>query len=234
MPARSSFPTTRWTLILASRAGDAPGRVALEQLLATYWKPIYVFMRRKGLDVDSAQDAVQDLFVQLLERGFLDRLEPSRGRFRSYLRKAADHFLIDRHDRQSAQKRGGGAPLVSLDVEGAERDLAVAPTPPELAYEREWAVGVMERSLARLRLEYEDGTRRGNVDTLFRFFGFGEVPSYDEAAAHCAMTAPQFKAALHRARARLREILREEVADTVDSVDDGDRELSDLLRILSS
>ena len=91
----------------------------------------------------------------------------------------------------------------------------------------------MERALQRLRGEYEDGTRKGRAEVVLRFFGLDEAPSYAEAAAACGMTAPQFKAALHRARARFRDILREEVAATVDDDADGEREIGDLVRALS-
>jgi RNA polymerase sigma-70 factor (ECF subfamily) len=228
------FPTTRWTLILAARESDAARRAALEQLLAVYWKPVYFHLRRRGLAAEDAEDAVQDLFARLIEGDFPARLDPSRGRFRSYLLTAMDHHLVNLHERRSAQKRGGGAKVVSLDVILAERELAAAPEDPLLAYQREWAVGLMERALARLGGEYQDGTRKGRAETVLRFFRLDGAPSYAEAAAECGMTVPQFKAALHRARGRFREILREEVGDTVQDADQAEPELADLLRVLAS
>jgi len=227
------FPTTRWTLILDSHRGGEAEKAALEQLCATYWKPVYFFLRRKGLSPAAAEDAVQGFFLHLLERDFLPRLDPARGRFRSYLLRALEHYLVNLHERDSALKRGGGYRFVPLDVALAEQELPAAPEPPLDAFEKEWALGLMERALLRLRGEYEDGTRKGRADVVLRFFGLEEAPSYAEAAAACGMTAPQFKAALHRARARFREILREEVAATVDDDADGEREIGDLVRALS-
>src|SRR5436305_8292516 len=134
------FPETRWTLILAWRAGERARREALEVMLAAYWKPVYHYMRRKGLDVDAAQDAVQELFAHLLAQDFLARLDPARGRFRSYLRSAADHLLINQHEQSSAKKRGGGQATLSLDFDVAERELGTPATSPEAAFDRDWAL----------------------------------------------------------------------------------------------
>jgi RNA polymerase sigma-70 factor (ECF subfamily) len=227
------FPTTRWTLILASQTGGEAEKAALEQLCATYWRPVYVFLRRKGLAPPAAEDAAQGFFLHLLQRDFLARLDPARGRFRSYLLRSLEHYLVNLHEREVALKRGGAYRLVPLDVALAEEQLPAAPERPGDAFEREWALGLMERALGRLRREYEDGTRKGRADVVLRFFGLEGAPTYAEAAAQCGMTAPQFKAALHRARARFREILREEVSATVEDDADREREIGDLVRALS-
>jgi RNA polymerase sigma factor (sigma-70 family) len=227
------FPTTRWTLILAAREGDEARRAALESLLATYWKPVYFYLRRRGLPVEAAEDAVQGFYVQLLERDFLPRLDPSRGRFRSYLLTSLDHYLANQHERATAQKRGGGVRLVPIDLALAERELAAAPAEALTAYEREWALGVMERALGRLREDYQTGRRQGRADVFLRFFSFEPTPSYAEAAAQAGLTVSQFKAALHRARERFRELLREEVGGTLQDEAEADREIGDLVRALT-
>jgi len=227
------FPTTRWTLVLASQEGAENRRAALEQLFAIYWRPVYVCARRKGLDPARAEDAVQGLFLQLLERDFPARLDPAKGRLRGYLKAALDHYVINLHEKESALKRGGGQPVVPLETLAAERELAATPEAPEAAFDREWALTVMERALARLRSEYEAGRRKGDVETVLRFFRPDAAPSYAEAAAACGMSVPQFKASLHRARARFRELLKEQVADTTDGAD-ADKELEQLLQALRS
>lgn len=229
------FPNTRWTLILASRQGPAAERAALEQLLGIYWKPLYFYLRRRGLEAAAAEDVVQGFFVQLMERDFLARLDPARGRLRSYLLTALEHYRVNLHDKQDARKRGGGFRFVPLDVVLAERELEAAPNRPEAAYEREWALGLMERALAVLRRDYDAGRRKGDFETVARFFRLdGAALSYADAAAACGMTVPQFKASLHRARARFREILRNEVAATLDGDGDVDDELAGLVRALSA
>jgi RNA polymerase sigma-70 factor (ECF subfamily) len=227
------FPTTRWTLILASHQSGEAEEAAFEQLCGTYWKPVYFFLRRKGLSPPAAEDAAQGFFLHLLQRDFLVRLDPGRGRLRSYLLRSLEHYLVNLHEHDSALKRGGGERLVPLDVALAERELVAAAETPLDAFEKEWALGLMERALSRLRLEYEDGTRKGRADVVLRFFGLDAAPTYAEAAADCGMTVPQFKAAIHRARARFRAILREEVAATVEDDADGEREIGDLVRALS-
>ena len=226
------FPTTRWTLILSARTGDEQRRSALDALFAAYWRPVYLYLRRQGLNADDAQDAVQGLFVQLIERDFLQRLDPERGRFRSYLRASADHYLSSQRTASRARKRGGGAQILHLDTQDLEPLVATLPADPLLTFDREWALAVMGRALDRLRSEYAAGRRQGNVEVIFRFFGPGPAPTYAQAAADSGVSVAQFKASLHRARVRFREILLEEVADTVEG--DAEGEVMNLLRILSA
>jgi RNA polymerase sigma-70 factor (ECF subfamily) len=231
----AAFPQTRWTLILAARTDEAARRAALGQLAERYWRPIYFFLRRKGLAEEDAEDATQGLFLRLMEQDALAGLDPARGRLRGYLRTAADRYRLSLHERESAQKRGGGAQLVDLDLVAAEAALAAAPAQADLAFDREWALGVMERALAGLAAEYAAGRRAGQAETMLRFFGLGEAPpSYQAAAAAAGLTVPQLKAALHRARVRFRENLRAEIADTVDADADVDAELADLVAILAT
>jgi RNA polymerase sigma factor (sigma-70 family) len=229
------FPTTRWTLVLSAGQGsEETRRAALETLLAAYWRPVYVYLRRKGLPPEAAEDAVQGLFLRLLERDAISRLDPARGRFRSYLLTALQHYLVNLHEHDSALKRGGQGQVVSLETIDVERDLPSVPTDPARAFDREWALSVMERALARLEQEYREGRRKGSAAAMLSFFRLDEAPSYERAAAECGMTPSQFKAALHRARERFREILREEVADTVPADSEGPDELRALFEALTA
>jgi RNA polymerase sigma-70 factor (ECF subfamily) len=228
------FPTTRWTLILSARDSVTARRAALDELLAPYWGPLYFFARRKGVDADAAQDAVQGFLAHLLERDFLERLDPQHGRFRSYLRTAFSHYLINQHARETAQKRGGEAALAPLDFASLESRLAGGPASAEAAFDREWALGVMARALDALRREFDSGTRRGPFEVVARFFQTDEPPSYAAVAAEHGMTIPQLKAFLHRARRRFGELVRHVVADTVSDPADVEAEISDLLRALSA
>lgn len=228
----NDFPETRWSLILAARLGDRARREALEAMLGAYWKPIYHYMRRKGLDADAAQDAVQELVAHLLAQDFLGRVDPERGRFRSYLRTAADHLLINLHEKRTAQKRGGGQATLSLDFDVAERELVARTESPEAAFDRDWALGVMDRALARLKAEFDGGARKGPIDIALDFFRGAEPPSYADAAARAGMPAPTFKAFLHRTRVRFRELVKSEVAGTVGTAAHADQEVADLMAAL--
>ena len=227
--AAREFPRTRWTLVASSRESpEARGR-ALEELLAAYWKPLYAYARRKGLTIEAAKDAVQGFFADLLGRDFLASLDPARGSLRAYLKTSLANYLVNEHEGAVAQKRGGGRTIVSLDVDVAERGLGAAAA-PDAAFDREWAVNVMERATARLRAEFESGDRKGPFDLVLRFLGFGEPPPYAEAAKSAGMSVVQLKAFLHRARSRFRDLVRDEVADTAGG--DADAEIGELLRAL--
>jgi RNA polymerase sigma-70 factor (ECF subfamily) len=143
-----------------------------------------------------------------------------------------DHYRINEYEKAAAVKRGGRTPIVPLDTLVAERDLPAVPDDPSRAFDREWATGVMERAIARLRREYDEGRRKGPADVFLAFFGPEDAPSYAAAAARCGLTTTQFKAALHRARERFREIVREEVGATVGSDDDVEAEMRALFEVL--
>jgi RNA polymerase sigma-70 factor (ECF subfamily) len=227
------FPTTRWTLILSAREGEDARRAALEALFGSYWRPAYVYLRRKGLTAEAAEDAVQGLFLRLVERDALARLDPSRGRFRSYFLTALENHLVNLHEHQSARKRGGSVQIVPIETIDVERELPAAPEDPGRAFDREWALSIMERALARLAREYAEGRRKGSGEAILSFFRLGDAPSHAQAAAESGMTATQFKAALHRARERFREILREELADTVSSEAEARHEMRALFEALA-
>lgn len=232
--AAREFPPTRWTLVRSSRESEEARRAALRELLEAYWKPIYFYIRRKGRSVEDAKDAVQGFYAHLLDRDFLARLDPAKGRLRSYLRTAVDHFLINEHEKRSAKKRGGGARILSLDMEPAEREFAHTQADAGAAFDRAWALGVMERAMGRLRCDFEDGLRSGPFEVVERFFGLQEAPSYATVASEHGMSIPQLKAFLHRARGRFRVLVREEIADTVADAGETDAEYTALLEALGS
>lgn len=231
--AGDAFPTTHWTLILAAKSSPEARRAALTQLMQTYWRPLYVFFRRKGLDGTAAQDAVQDLAVQLLERAAIEKLTPEKGRLRGYLRVAAANLLANRHERDVAQKRGAGAVAVPLDDALAERLARDDAESPEVAFERAWAQAVMQRALQSLEAEFTSGQRTGPFEVVALYFGPGVPPPYREVAQQHGMSLPQLKAFLHRARVRYRELVSAEVAQTVSSPAEVEAEVGELVRVLS-
>ncbi|MBX7113902.1 MAG: sigma-70 family RNA polymerase sigma factor [Myxococcaceae bacterium] len=230
----SRFPTTRWTLILAAGVSAQAREEALTQLMGVYWKPLYIFLRRRGLDAAAAEDAVQDVLLLVLERNALDKVRPERGRLRAYLKTVAQNYLINRHEQATAQKRGGAAKAVPIDTALAERLADVETADPDLAFERAWATALMGRAFARLREEYISGERQGPWEILETMFQpSAAVPGYRDLAKANGLSVPALKAFVHRARLRYRELVREEVEHTVENPAEIEGEMSALLEALA-
>src|SRR5438128_11821781 len=134
------FATTHWSVVLAARDPAAPQAAkALEDLCRIYWHPLYAFVRRRGFAVDEAQDLTQGFFLRLLEKDYLRVVDRSKGRFRSFLRAALEHFLSNELDRAAAHKRGGDRHRLSLDFRDAEGRYQIEPADghtPEALFER--------------------------------------------------------------------------------------------------
>lgn len=201
------FPETRWTLILAARLDPQKHRRALEALLRPRWKALYVLARKQGLGLSEAEDAVQGFIACLLEGDVLERLDPGKGRLRSYLRTAFRHYLANARQEARAQKRGGG--VASVDWDDAEQWLASSEQSPDVLFDRAWALELFAAALGELEREYASGARRGPFEVVRELFQFGAAPPYAELAERHGMSVPQLKAFVHRARLRFRELLRQ-------------------------
>jgi RNA polymerase sigma-70 factor (ECF subfamily) len=228
-----SFATTHWSLVLAAGRGSHPGAAtALATLCETYWYPLYYYVRRRGYRADEAQDLTQAFFAAILEKGYLKVADPDRGRFRSFLLASLNHFLANEWRRRSARKRGGGKPAISLNAESAETRYSQEPShdlSPEKAYERRWALLLLEKSLSKLRDEYAASGKAGVFARLSAFLGGAERGPYEKAARDLDMTEGAVKVAVHRLRKRCRAILRAEVAQTVADPAYRDEELRHLM-----
>jgi DNA-directed RNA polymerase specialized sigma24 family protein len=230
--AAGLFPETRWTLVLAARRDPELRRPALEALVKPRWKALYVVARKHGLTGSEAEDAVQGFVARLLEGDVLDRLDPGKGKLRSYLRTAFRHYLSSQRQEERAQKRGSGQrPADLADVEAwlASPDLA-----PDALFDRAWALSLFAEALDELQQEFESGARRGPFELVRQLFQFGVAPAYEELAQRHGMSVPQLKSFVHRARLRFRELLRRRVVDTLSDPAEADRELLLLLGALSA
>ncbi len=220
--SRRIIEPTVWTVILKARDEKEMGA-----LIARYWKPCYFFVRRRGHDVEDAKDLTQAFFADILERDALAAVTRSKGRFRNFLLACLDHFLANEYDRRRAKKRSGN--VVSLDFPGAERQLAeTKQETPERAYRRQWAVGVIERALASLKKEM--GAR---FEALRAFIIAANPGTIREVAEKMGLSESNVKVIIHRARRRYREILRQEVARTVEDASEIDEELNEVFAALS-
>jgi RNA polymerase sigma-70 factor (ECF subfamily) len=230
----SDFRTTHWSLVLAARDGStAQASAALEALCRTYWYPVYVFVRRRGLSVEDAQDLTQEFFARLLRRDFLRNIARERGRFRSFLLAALKNFLASEWRRGQTAKRGGAQTFVSWDELRAEERFALEPvaeTSPEDHYEQRWALAVIEQAMQRLRAEFHAAGKPGHFDTLKRWLSSeGTRADYEAVAGELGVSAGAVGVAVHRLRRRFAELLRAVVAHTVA----GPEEVEDEVRWLS-
>jgi RNA polymerase sigma-70 factor (ECF subfamily) len=230
------FATTRWSLIVAAREGASPeARQALSQLCEAYWYPLYAYIRRRGRTADEAQDLTQAFFARLLERDFFGAADPAKGRFRAFLLTSCKNFLANEHDRACAAKRGGRAP-VSLSVKGAEERYRREPShdlTPDQAFERRWALTLLDRVLARVREEFA-ARGKGELFDRLRLYLVGDrgAPPPQQAAAELGLSVGAFKVAVHRMRQRYGELLREEIAQTVGGPDEVEDEVRALFAAL--
>jgi DNA-directed RNA polymerase specialized sigma24 family protein len=234
---RGRFATTQWSLVLAAgERGSEAAEEALARLCALYWYPVFAFVRRQGHPIDEAQDLTQGFFTRIIEKGDLGDADRSRGRFRSFLLTACQHFLSNERDREHAQKRGGGRPALSIDVAAAEgryeRALAHAETPERL-YERQWCLTLLAGVLEGLREDYEAAGKGRVFDRLKGVLTAEEgAGTHADAARELGMTEAAVKVAVHRLRRRYREELRRRVADTVGSAEEVEDEIRYLLETL--
>jgi RNA polymerase sigma-70 factor (ECF subfamily) len=237
LPGAGRFATTHWSVVLAAgRPKSASYQQALETLCQTYWFPLYTYLRRQGYDSHQAEDYTQAFFAGLLAREGLRLADPKRGKFRSFLLTSLKNFLSNERARARAKKRGGGRKVLSLDVDNAESQYALEPRDelsPEKLFERSWALTVLARTMAHLQAEAVSTNKLKLFDHL-KIYLTAEKSSvpYRDAAAELDMTEGAVRVAIHRLRRRYRELLRDEIAQTVTSDDQIDEEIRDLFTAL--
>jgi RNA polymerase sigma factor (sigma-70 family) len=239
------FVTTRWSVVLscADAGGDEQKtRAALAELCKIYWRPVFAFICRRGHSVPDAQDLTQDFFVMVLKGRLLERADRSCGRFRSLVLKALQDFLRDAAETRRARKRGGDVQFVSWDdwMAEAPSQLSIPAQEseswsPERIFDVRWAATIVERALRRLGDECEKRGRRRVFDMLSSCLAAErEDVSYAKFSKTLGVAEVAVKRLVHRLRERYRELLREEVAQTVKKPDDIDDELRYLCSVLAA
>ena len=236
-PAPRKFSTTRWSLILAASQGSTPeAHEALSSLCALYWYPLYAFTRHQGHSPEDAQDLVQGFFILLLERNDLAAVDRQRGRFRSWLLASLKHYLANEWKREHAQKRGGGQTPISIDGATAEGMYSLELShdlTPERLYDRRWALALLEHVLGSLAAECARLGKQPLFETLRgTLAGDTGQRAYPELARELGMSPGAVKVAVHRLRGRYRELLRTEIAQTVEHPEEIDDEIRMLLAAL--
>jgi len=235
------FRTTRWTLVLRAQ-GDAPeAHAALGELCEAYWTPVFRFLRREGRDEDAARELTQEFFSRLLAGAGIQKADPVRGRFRSYLLGALKHFLADQKRHEGRLKRGGNVDVQSIDGNEASDTSPGLQVPDPSAtvsdtwFDRQWALAIMDRSLHSVEVEFKSGGRERQFEVLKPWLmGDAEGLSQSDAATQLDLSAGAVKVAVHRLRKSFRAAVRAEIAQTVTEPDEVDAELRYLVQVLGS
>ncbi len=227
------MPVTHWSMILQARDQS---ETALNSLCADYREPLIVWLRCRQYPEHDAKDLVQGFFAHLLTRDFLANVSPDKGRFRTFLLTSFKHYICDQHDKASAGKRGGGQRVESLEeTDGQGQHLHEPSTPgagPDLEYDRAWARTVLANALRRLEAQYDN---RGNLALCSALepviFADETAFPYRNIGAGLGMSEGAVKVAVHRIRAELRELVRDEVLQTVACEQDWEQEVRYLISL---
>ncbi|MCA9061677.1 MAG: sigma-70 family RNA polymerase sigma factor [Planctomycetaceae bacterium] len=236
------FATTQWSLVVAAaehRAAafgqDKAAAAALESLCRSYWLPLYAYAKRRERNVEDARDLTQQFFAELLEKNFLAAADPGRGRFRTFLLTAFQNFLSKDYARRETRRRGGGRQILSLDFTSGDSQMTFEPTidqTPEQIFDRQWAMTLLQNVVDRLKEEYQAAGKAGQFAALKdTITGRSHNVPLASAAEQLGMTEAAAKMAAHRLRRRYRDLLRQEIAETVASPRDVDAEIRSLFAL---
>jgi RNA polymerase sigma factor (sigma-70 family) len=231
------FSTTHWSLVLKAGDKERPSaQAALEALCRRYWFPLYAFVRREGYQDHDALDLTQAFFTRFLVKDYLRDVDSSRGKFRSFLLASLRHFLANTRDHAKAAKRGAGRTALSLDFSNAEDRYLNEPVghwTAEKLFHRRWALELLQTVLDRLQAEWATPQKQAFFLAVQDFVSGGPATrTYSEIAQEFAMTEGAVKTAVHRLRRRYRELLREEIAQTVSEPAEVDEEIQQLFAAL--
>lgn len=224
--------------MLAAGQSDSPeAAIALEELCRTYWYPLYAYIRRHGHSREDAEDLTQGFFARLLEKNYLESITSDGGRFRSFLLVALKRFMANQWDRANCQKRGGGVSPLSLDWQEAETRYQFVPADnlsPDKLYDRAWATVLLEQVIVRLRDEHGSEGKRDLYEKLkpYLMVGKSEIP-YARVATDLKISEGAVRVAVHRLRKRYRELLHEEITQTLATPAQASEEMQALFSALT-
>jgi DNA-directed RNA polymerase specialized sigma24 family protein len=232
------FATTHWSLVAAAGGPHTTeSSAALDALCRIYWYPLYAFVRRAGYDAARAEDSVQAFFVNLLEHDSFAAARQDRGRFRSFLLGSLKHFLANEYAHGRALKRGGGQNPLSLDVSSGENRYMLEPrdeSTPEMLFERRWAATLIDRAHMQLRTSLVRSGKGALFEQLKDYIiGMEDDISYRDIGSVVGLSEGAVRVTVHRLRRRFREVLRDEIAQTVTNPAEVGAEIEFLLGVLS-
>jgi RNA polymerase sigma factor (sigma-70 family) len=236
-PHSHTFATTHWSVVISAGRNSSPdSKQALASLCETYWYPLYAYVRRRVPDIDEAKDLTQAFFAALLEKNYVGSAAPDRGRFRAFLLTAFKHFLSKQWEKAKAQKRGNGRAPISLDFESADSHFRIEPESgltAEQLYDQQWAIALLGQIMERLKVEFERAGKAKQFDELKGFIiGDHAGTTYAQVAEKLNTTEAAAKKSASRMRGRYRELLREEISQTVTGPDEVQDEIRNLFATL--
>ncbi len=205
------FPPTRLTVLQRIRT-DAPEerRASFAPLAEAYWKPIDAYLRiRWRLGPEEAEDMTQAFFAAAFEKRWLERFDPARARFRTFLRTCVDRFAMNQRQAAQRLKRGGGARFVGFEFETPEGEVRERPiedpVSPEELFRREWIRDLFSRSVEEVRGECLESGHEARFELFERYdLGPEQGLSYAELARELGLTIPQVTAGLAAVRRAFR------------------------------
>ena len=235
-PFGATFRTTRWTQVSRAKADSAEGRQALADLCEAYYEPVATFLKWELRNSDAARDLAHEFFATVLHGEAITNAERERGRFRSFLLGAVKHFLLNRRAAARRFKRGGGAECVSLDDRDATEARSVADASvlsPDKAFDRQWALTVLARAMEVLRLEHAAEGREEFLESVKPWLT-GDATHGDQTALvnQTGLNATALRVAVHRTKKRFRQLVKAEVAQTLDDSNEVDAEVRELFAAL--
>jgi RNA polymerase sigma factor (sigma-70 family) len=235
----SRFVQTNWTMVLRAQSDtEADRRAALEAICQDYWFPLYAFARRSGHDREDAQDLIQEFMAGFVCDGMICRANRAKGKLRTFLLTLLKRFMVDQWRKSVAQKRGGVARKLAIEMDAGEERYVQEPAThitPEALYDRHWAESIINRAMDRLR---QDHAIRGTSERfqLLRetIWWSSSEGSYGEIGKAMNLDANAVKQAVKRLRDQYRKALRTEVAATLNDADEEaiNAEMAELISIL--
>lgn len=232
-----AFETTRWSIVQRAGLGAEESSGAMEELCQAYWKPLFVYLRRRGYSRDAAEEELQSFFLVFLEKNYVMKADAELGRFRTYIITALNRFLSKSAEKSNTQKRGKNIVFVRIDLEEGEsllEQLGSSELSPEAAFERQWAYSILNQALAQLDLYYARIRKQTLYEKIKPILASpGMTVDYNEVAENLAMTQSALRVAVHRMKTRYRDCIMEIIEDTVASPEDIESELHHLMDAVS-
>jgi DNA-directed RNA polymerase specialized sigma24 family protein len=234
-----SFPTTAWRFIeIAQDAGHVDYVPAINGFIAAYWKPVFVFLRARGLRLHHAEDLTQGFFLKFLEHDWLQKADPARGRFRNYLLRLLVWFIADQRPKRSSAQRRFEQNVVSVQTLITDDERSFEPSTdetPESAFMKQWAASLVEKVRNQLRDRYRAGGREHWYEVFAaRHFPEtpGDRPSQDALATKHGLDRNEVRKILAQVQNRFDRLLRAEVRDEGGDEAEIEQELAELLSLL--